>query len=122
MKKVLLIGADGMLGGELKERLEKQYEVVVRCLAVPYIESLISMYERYEKQTQIRGWGRMVPTDHHSFTYHAMPTIVDLIENSEYYDKIEVYIRGKGARTPEAIYSKNKNEGVEVNIRKFCIC
>jgi len=27
MKKVLLIGADGMLGGELKERLEKQYEV-----------------------------------------------------------------------------------------------
>lgn len=28
MKKVLLIGADGMLGGELKERLEKQYEVI----------------------------------------------------------------------------------------------
>lgn len=28
MKKVLLIGADGMLGGELKERLEKIYEVV----------------------------------------------------------------------------------------------
>ena len=27
MKKVLLIGADGMLGGELKERLEKDYEV-----------------------------------------------------------------------------------------------
>lgn len=28
MKKVLLIGADGMLGGELKERLEKTYDVV----------------------------------------------------------------------------------------------
>lgn len=28
MKKVFLIGADGMLGGELKERLEKKYEVV----------------------------------------------------------------------------------------------
>lgn len=28
MKKVLLIGADGMLGGELKARLEKKYEVV----------------------------------------------------------------------------------------------
>lgn len=27
MKKVLLIGADGMLGGELKQRLEKTYEV-----------------------------------------------------------------------------------------------
>ena len=27
MKKVLLIGADGMLGGELKERLEKTYDV-----------------------------------------------------------------------------------------------
>ncbi len=28
MKKVLLIGADGMLGGELRERLEKNYDVV----------------------------------------------------------------------------------------------
>lgn len=28
MKKVFLVGADGMLGGELKERLEKKYEVV----------------------------------------------------------------------------------------------
>lgn len=28
MKKVLLIGADGMLGGELKQRLEKKYEVI----------------------------------------------------------------------------------------------
>jgi dTDP-4-dehydrorhamnose reductase len=27
MKKVLLIGADGMLGGELKERLEKNYDL-----------------------------------------------------------------------------------------------
>ncbi len=28
MRKVLLIGADGMLGGELRERLEKKYEVI----------------------------------------------------------------------------------------------
>ena len=28
MKKVFLIGADGMLGGELRERLEKKYDVV----------------------------------------------------------------------------------------------
>lgn len=27
MKKILLIGADGMLGGELRERLEKVYDV-----------------------------------------------------------------------------------------------
>ena len=27
MKKVLLIGADGMLGGELLERLKKEYDV-----------------------------------------------------------------------------------------------
>lgn len=28
MKKVLLIGADGMLGGELRERLERKYDVI----------------------------------------------------------------------------------------------
>lgn len=28
MKRVLLVGADGMLGGELEERLKKQYEVI----------------------------------------------------------------------------------------------
>lgn len=33
MKKVLLIGADGMLGGELKEILEKKYEVTGTTLA-----------------------------------------------------------------------------------------
>ncbi len=33
MKKVLLIGADGMLGGELKERLEKNYDVTGTTLA-----------------------------------------------------------------------------------------
>ncbi len=33
MKKVLLIGADGMLGGELKERLEKVYDVTGTTLA-----------------------------------------------------------------------------------------
>ena len=32
MKKVLLIGADGMLGGELKERLEKKYDVTATTL------------------------------------------------------------------------------------------
>lgn len=39
----------------LKELKERQYEVIVKCLSVPYIESLISMYERHEKQIQIRG-------------------------------------------------------------------
>lgn len=33
MKKIFLIGADGMLGGELKERLEKKYEVVGTTIA-----------------------------------------------------------------------------------------
>lgn len=33
MKKVLLIGADGMLGGELRERLEKSYDVVGTTIA-----------------------------------------------------------------------------------------
>lgn len=33
MKKVLLIGADGMLGGELRERLEKIYDVTGTTLA-----------------------------------------------------------------------------------------
>ena len=32
MKKVLLIGSDGMLGGELKERLEKNYDVTPTTL------------------------------------------------------------------------------------------
>jgi dTDP-4-dehydrorhamnose reductase len=32
MKKVLLIGADGMLGGELRERLEKKYELATTTL------------------------------------------------------------------------------------------
>ena len=48
MQKVLLIGADGMLGGELKERLEKKYEVygtTIETLDITNKEAVMSKAE-----------------------------------------------------------------------------
>jgi len=103
----------------LKELRENNYKIIVRALSVPFIESLVSMYERYEKQIQMRGYGRMIPNDHHNFTYHAIPTVIGALEQSEYFDLIEIYARGEGARTPKLIYSKDKTQKVKHNEKGY---
>lgn len=49
MKKVLLIGADGMLGGELKERLEKKYDVTGTTIDTLDICDKIAVSERVKE-------------------------------------------------------------------------
>ena len=49
MKRVLLIGSDGMLGGELKQRLEDKYEVygtTIKTLDITNKEAVIAMAEK----------------------------------------------------------------------------
>jgi dTDP-4-dehydrorhamnose reductase len=50
MKKVLLIGADGMLGGELKERLEKKYEVIGTTLQTLDICDRNAIFAKVEEE------------------------------------------------------------------------
>ncbi len=49
MKKVLLIGADGMLGGELEQRLSKKYEVIGTTIATLDICNKEAVLEKARK-------------------------------------------------------------------------
>lgn len=93
----------------MKELKENGFEVIVRGMAVSYIESLLSAFERYEKQVAVRNWGRFFDPIQYNYTYENIPNTIDNIENSNYYDVIEIYKRGKDIKFPELVY-KNYNK------------
>lgn len=76
------------------ELKEKGFKVIIRIMAVPFLESLISIHERYLEQVKIRGWGRIISIENHNLAYKNMPQIVDYIEKNNLADIIEVYKRG----------------------------
>ena len=94
----------------IKELKEKGFDVTTRVLAVSRLESLISIYERYQQQIANMGWGRLISIDHHNKAYDGIPKVVDKIEKSKLCT-VEIYIRGRKINEPQMVYSsKIKNE------------
>ena len=108
----------------LKKLKEKGYNVIVRGLAVSYIESLLSAFERYEKQIEIRSWGRFFNPLEYNYTYENIPNTLENIENSECFDLLEIYIRGESINFPQLIYRncniKYKKEIKEDSFKNEC--
>lgn len=88
---------------DLRDKLG--YTVIVRGLCACYLESRISILERYEKQVLLQGWGRMVAKAHHDITYEGMPKTIEYIEKNKRYDVIEIFLRGNMPEEPVLIYS-----------------
>lgn len=88
----------------MKELKENDFNVEVRALAVSYIESLLSAYERYEKQVEARAWGRFFNPLSYNETYKSIPNVIQLIEQSDCYDVLEIYKRGTEIKNPILIY------------------
>lgn len=98
--------------------LKKQgYTVIVRALAVPEIESRLSILERYREQYKIKGWGRLVIPEHHNETYTNMPLTVKKIEEEGAYDILEIYQRANVfGDSPVIVYSAhNGNINIDEN-------
>lgn len=94
----------------IKEMKENGFKVVVRALAVPRLESLITIHERYENQMQNIGWGRLISIKHHDQAYNAIPSVLDKIEKSG-LSMVEIYIRGEEITKPQMVYSsEQKND------------
>lgn len=88
----------------IRELKEKNYNVIVRGLAVSYIESLLSAYERYEKQVETRNWGRFFNPISYNETYKNIPNVIEKIELDQNYDVLEIYKRGIDIKSPILIY------------------
>lgn len=88
----------------MKELKKNNFNVEVRALAVSYIESLLSAYERYEKQVEARAWGRFFNPISYNETYKSIPNVIQEIEQSDCCDVLEIYKRGTEIKKPILIY------------------
>lgn len=94
----------------MRELKENGFEVVVRGMAVSYLESLLSAYERYEKQVEARSWGRFFDPLSYNNIYKNIPNTIEAIEQSDDYDALEIYKRGEDIKSPQLIYATYKKE------------
>lgn len=94
----------------IQELKQNGFNVTVRVLAVPRLESLLTVNERYEKQMEVLTYGRLISIEHHNKAYDGIPAVVDKIEKSGLCT-VEVYLRGDEIGKPVKVYSsKEKNE------------
>lgn len=93
----------------INELKQNKFEVIVRALAVPRIESLIAIHERYENQIEHIGWGRLISINHHNKAYDGIPGVIDKIEKSGLCT-VEVYIRGKEITKPQRVYTSRQKD------------
>ncbi len=88
----------------IKELKQNGFYVIVRALAVPRMESLIAIHERYENQIENMGWGRLISIEHHNTAYDNIPQVIDTIEKSGLCT-VEIFKRGKKINQPQRVYS-----------------
>lgn len=94
----------------IKELKDNNFHVIVRALAVSYIESLLSAYERYEKQVESRSWGRFFNPLNYNETYKNIPNVIQEIEENEYSDILEIYKRGEEISNPILVYGNGARQ------------
>ena len=100
----------------ITELKQNGFETVVRALAVPRLESLIAIHERYQNQIQNIGWGRLISISHHNTAYDGVPEVIDKIEKSGLC-AVEIYIRGEQITKPQKVYSSLNKDNINYNAR-----
>ncbi|GHT82468.1 hypothetical protein AGMMS49960_09250 [Betaproteobacteria bacterium] len=85
---------------------EAGYQIDARALAVTSRLSEQGIMQRYERQKESRGVGRMTTPEAHRAGYDGMLTTLDRIEREKLADRVTIYRRGA-----EAIYSNELRGG-----------
>lgn len=89
----------------IKEMRYLGVTVVVRVMATGYLESRLSILERYVAEKEAKGYGRLVVSGHHDVAYAGCIDTADYIEKGGIFDVLEIYTRGADAQTPQCVYS-----------------
>jgi len=85
---------------------EAGYQIEARALAVNPRLSEQGIMQRYEKQKESRGVGRMTTPEAHQAAYDGMLHTLDRIEKQKLADRVSIYRRGA-----EVIYSNELQNG-----------
>lgn len=105
----------------MKESKDNGFKVILKVLATSNIESILSIFERYEKEIEVKGTGRLVSLENHNFAYNNIPNTVDTIEKSGLCDEIQVYIRGESPSNAQMVYSSNSKDELYKSAREAII-
>ena len=101
----------------IKEMKDNGFSIKTRVLAVPKLESLISLHERYQQQIDTIGLGRLISIKQHNMAFSGIPAVIDEIEKSGLCD-VEVFIRGDELNKPKMVYSSAKNNNAHPTARQ----
>ena len=76
------------------EELKKDnYKTAVHALSVPYWDSILGIFERYERQIELTGTGRFSPITTHNEAFTALPKNLKICFQDQFFDEIFIYKR-----------------------------
>lgn len=101
---------------ETMKRMPKYFNKIIRIMAVPKYESLLTAFERNNEQVNITGYGRFTNVKTHNITYKGLVDTIKIIEEEDKEIIIEVFARGKDMTSPKKIFNSGENKEKPSNI------
>ena len=95
---------------ETMKAMPEFYGKIVRVMAVPKFESLLTAFERNDEQVNLSGYGRFTNVSTHNKTYEGVLNTIKIIEEQAKNITIEVFTRGKDMTSPIKVFSSIGNE------------
>lgn len=95
---------------DVLQKSSREYNIIVKTLAVSKEESLLSIYERYIEMKKSMGIGRMTKIENHNSKYDNFTNVVDSIERSGI--EVVVYERSNGIEDPKMIYKTSSKNNI----------
>lgn len=96
---------------ETMKSMPDYFNKVVRVMAVPKIESLLTAFERNDEQVNMSGYGRFTNVETHNITYDGVLNTIKTIEKEDSSIIIEVFTRGKDMTYPIKVFNSKENAG-----------
>lgn len=103
---------------ETMKSMPNYFNKIVRVMAVPKVESLLTAFERNDEQINITGFGRFTNVETHNATYEGVLNTIEIIENEDNSIVIEVFARGKDMASPIKIFTSKEDKKSAVHIIK----
>lgn len=83
----------GTITNTSEELKTKKYKTSVHALSVPYWDSVLGIFERYEGQIKAKGSGRFSPITTHNEAFTALPKNLKTCLQDQLFDEIFIYKR-----------------------------
>ncbi len=89
---------------ETSEEFKKNdYNSETHALAIPYKDSLLGIFERYEGEMDKTGFGRFSSLDVHNEAFDKLPENLNIVAKEALFDKIFVYSRNENGNYKAAL-------------------